>query len=213
MPLFRRYIITVYVLGSNMTPGTAANEILEAINLTICDLPGREILDTGEAFEIAQRIAEQTVSILSPNLDDAGKRRAVTTILNEAYYTARENVAAQFIGTTLEEIIETTKAGRHRFQGLSELAITAKPTLSYTGKCEPLEPWNLYSNAIHAHTAAMETKAKGIWSPSDEVLLTEIKRARQMLHFLCQREIDVSDIDGKAFNGKIKHQIRPVRLS
>ena len=196
-----------------MTLSTAAKEILEEINLTICNLPGREILGTGDAFEIAQRIAEEAVSTGFHDLDEVGRRRAVRDILHEAYYTARENVALQFIGTTLEEIVETTKTARYRFQGTRELAITAKPTLNYTGECEPLEPWNLYSNAIHACTAAKERKAKGDWTPSDDALLIEIKRAKQMLHFLCQHEIDVADITRKPFDGKITHQTRPARLS
>jgi hypothetical protein len=196
-----------------MTQSTAAKEILEEISLTICNLPGREILDTGKAFEIAQRIAEEAVSSATPGLDDVEKRRAVREILQEAYCTAREIVAEQLVGTTLEEIIETTKNARHRFQGTHELAITAKPTLSYTGDCEPLEPWNLYSNAIHACTAAKETKAKGDWTPTEEALLIEIRRAKQMLHFLCQYEINADDITGKPFDGKITHQKRPARLS
>lgn len=196
-----------------MTLSTAAKEILEEINLNICNLAGRDILGTGDAFEIAQRIAEDAVSKESPELNEVGKRKAVRDILQEAYNTAREIVATQFIGTTLEEIIETTKAARQRFHGTRELAITAKPTLNYTGECEPLEPWNLYSNAIHACTAAKEAKVKGEWTPGDDALLIEIKRAKQMLHFLCQHEIEVDDIAGKPFDGKITHQTRPARLS
>jgi hypothetical protein len=196
-----------------MTQSMAIKEILEEISLTILNLQGREILGSGDAFEIAQRIAEEAVSRTTSGLDAIEKRRAVREILHEASHPAREIVAQQFVGTTLEEIIETTKNARSRFQGKDELEITAKPTLNYTGDCEPLEPWNLYSNAVHAFMAAEAAKAKGDWTPTDEALLIEVKRAKQMLHFLCQHEINADDITGKPFDGKITHQTRPMRLS
>ncbi|TLX16131.1 hypothetical protein [Rhizobium sp. MHM7A] len=196
-----------------MTQSTAATTILDEITQTISNLPKGKILCSGEAFKIAQRIADKAVSNEMPDLPETEKKRAVLAILHEAYPTAREIIATQFIGMTFEQIVDIIKQARERFQGTRELAITPKPTLAYTGECEPLDPWNLISNAIHADLAAKEAQAKGDWNDADEELANEIERTQQMLHFICQREVNVGDITGKPFNGTITRHTRVIPLS
>lgn len=186
-----------------MTESTVATTILIEIAQEISKLPKGKILCSGGAFKIAQRIAEASVSDEMPDLPEKERKRASLAILQEAYPAARGIIASQLIGMTFEHIVDIVTKARERFQGTRELAITAKPTLAYTGECEPLDPWNLISNAIYADLAAKEAQAKGDWKDTDEELANEIERAQQMLHFICQREVNVDDISGKPFDGVI----------
>jgi hypothetical protein len=196
-----------------MSKATIIKTILGDITQTINGLPEGHILCSGGAFKIAEQIADAFVSSEDPNLTDVEKRRAIMDILHEAYPAAREIVARQMIGITFEQMVDTLTRARERFHGTRELAITPKPTLAYTGECEPLDPWNLYSNAVHADIAAKKALEIGALSDTDEDLLNEIERTKQVLHFIIQREIKVEDITGQPFDGKITHQTRPAPLS
>jgi hypothetical protein len=195
-----------------MIQNNATMLILNAIEQAISDLPVGHILSSGTAFEIAQRIAVQLTSEMS-DLADQERQRTVMTILRDANPAARDLIARQLRGMTFESIVNTLKDARERFQGTRELSITPKPTLAYTGECEELEPWNLYSNAIHTKLAADKAKATGNWTDSDQALSHQLEACQQMLHFICQNEVRLADITGQPFDGKLKHQTVPMRLS
>lgn len=196
-----------------MAQTTTVRNIINAVSQAISNLTDGGFLCSGEAFEIAQKIADAAVEKENPELTANDKRRASLSILHDAYPTAREIIASQLIGMTFEQVVETIQDAKERFQGTRELAITPRPTLAYTGECEPLEPWNLYSNVLHAENAAKDARSQGNWTASDATLLNGIERAHQMLHFICQREINVADITGQPFTGRIAYQTRPVPLS
>jgi hypothetical protein len=196
-----------------MTQSSTTSLILNATEQAISKMPAGSILCSGKAFEIAQGIASQLVTDDASDLTDKEKRRKVMSILHDAYPAARDLVAQQLHGMTFEGVVDIIKDARESFQGTRELAITPKPTLSYTGECEALEPWNLLSNAIHAHLAGKEAKTKSNWTEADEALSDKLEAAKQMLHFICQNEVKLADITGQPFNGKLTHQTRPMRLS
>lgn len=196
-----------------MTQSSATTPILKAIEQAISELPTGRILGSGEAFKIAQGIASSLVASEASDLSDQEKHRKVMSILRDADAPARDLIAQQLRGLTFESIVETVKDARERFQGTRELTISSKPTLAYTGECEALEPWNLYSNAIHAHLAGNEAKTKSNWTEADEALSDKLEAVKQMLHFICQNEVKLADITGQPFDGKLTRQRLPMRLS
>jgi len=196
-----------------MTYSCTTSNILNEIEQVISDLPVGHILSSGAAFKIAQRIATQVIASETADLSDQEKHRKVMTILREANPAARDLIAKQLHGMTFEGIVETIKDARERFHGTRELQITPKPTLAYTGECEELEPWNLYSNAIHTDLEAKKAKATGNWTDSDQALSNRLEACQQLLHFICQNEVNLADITSQPFDGKLTQQTEPMRLS
>jgi hypothetical protein len=130
-----------------------------------------------------------------------------------AYYPAREIVAKQLRGLTLQDVVETTEKAILRFLGRTELEVVPRPTLAFSGFCEPRDTWNLISNIFHARWAA----EKAVLEPEDEGLVRDMHKCEQMLHFMCQHDVEPEDIDGKPYDGAIREQtwlprgsVRPV---
>lgn len=177
--------------------------IIEKVRETIQALPEGHILSLGEAFRIAKEMVTQDALDRGVAIGKFGTIPHSRDVYHAAFYPVREMVAAQLVGLTLQDVIETTEKAVERFLGKSELAIVPKPTMAYSGECERYDPWNLYSNAIHADQAATKLKPN---DPDDTELLLKLKKALQLLHFLTQRDVLREDIDGKPYDGTIRDQ-------
>jgi hypothetical protein len=178
--------------------------IIDKIRTTISELPDGVILTSAEAFKFTEEIVTQNAVNNGVDTTTAEFRRHARDVYYQSYSTARQLVAAQLIGITFQEAIETTEKAVLRFLDRSELEIVPRPTLAYTGECEPHDIWNLLSNSFSAMKTAEQKKA--LLSGDDLFLLKALRRSEQLLLMISQRDVLPEDVDGKPYDGKIHEQ-------
>lgn len=179
------------------------DEILDKIRGAIASQPDGSILASSEAFTLANEVIDRHVAERGLVMTAAETKRWSRDIHYAAYQPARLMVAGQLRGLTLQDLISTTEKGAARFLDSAELQVTPRPTKAFSGYCEPHDPWNLLSNALHAEQAARETDRNSL-TADDIRLMDDLKRVQQLLFLLSQQDVLAEDIDGKSYDGSVR---------
>jgi hypothetical protein len=187
-----------------MTNEEIVAAITDEVRKTIAALPEGEILTSAEAFEFAKEVVTKDAIDRGMDIATAEFRKHARDIYYLSYASSRKLVAEQLIGITFKHAIETTEKAVLRFLQQPELKIVPKPTLAYSGECEPHDIWNLLSNSFHAMKAAEEKKAT--LSAEDRALLNDLRRCEQLLHMISQSDVSLEDVDARAYDGNIREQ-------
>jgi hypothetical protein len=185
-----------------MTNEELATAIADEVKNAIAALPTGEILTSAEAFEFAKNVVTQDALDRGMVIETVEFRRHARDIYHLSYASSRKSVADQLIGMTFEQVVQTTEQAVLRFLQLPELKIVPRPTLAYSGECEPHDIWNLLSNSIGAMQAAEGRKAT--LSNEDRRLLGDLRRSQQLLHMISQNDVLLEDVQGKPFDGNIR---------
>jgi hypothetical protein len=188
----------------SMTNEELVTVITDEVRNAIAALPTGEILTSSEAFEFAKDIVTKDALDRGMDIATAEFRKHARDIYFLSYASSRKLVAEQLIGITFEQAIETTVKAVLRFLGQPDLKIVPRPTLAYSGECEPHDIWNLLSNSFHAMKAAEENKAA--LSSADRTLLQDLRRSEQLLHMISQNDVLREDVQGKTYDGNIREQ-------
>ncbi len=173
-------------------------EVLNAIDKRLGQLEVTGVLTTSAAYELAYDIARNSISAEEADLLDPVKTlSAVNKLLNPFFSEVRELVAGQLIGMSFEDVISIIENSMEVVFNNRNLVIVPLPTLAFTGYCQPHDPWNLFCNAGEIEQAAA-------LKPGTEKLRRDLALAKQMLHFIMNKEIDLEDVKAAKFTGVLK---------
>jgi hypothetical protein len=192
---------------------TPAEKIVHAVQTAISELPPGSILSRGDAYHLAHSVARFTITGDATRRAGPESERLIRQSLLAAYGQVRQLVASQLMGMTWQDVVAAVEGSVSRFLGKAELEIVPKPTMAYSGECEPHDVWNLMSNGYRVESR-LKQEPSLVDTERDVALSKALARALQMLLFVSGGEVLQEDIDGKPYDGGIRvPQPRAPRLS
>lgn len=182
------------------------DDLINLIEGTISRLAGKEVLTSARAYEIVYDAARDRILVADKNNQNPlSTLFAVHKELKPFYHRVRSIVARQLIGLTYDHTKQAVIDACEVFLGRQDLTIAPKPTLAFTGYCDTFSIWNLYCNGTDARRNVNEKSC-------DRALLYRLDQSIELLGFILNGEVRVSDVIASAFNGTLTEpEARPAK--